>query len=151
MPYAPGRLFGGCKLPRFHARYVQRHNAGVKILYDTIAAGASGGVFCIMNACPAASLAPDFSDTRLPDWLLPHVPPAEHARFRPTSSSSLASLTSSSSFCTLPVRFLNSEPMNAVSLRHRPSVAAEAVCSPVCVLLVALVLSDRAPLAHQHL
>ena len=55
-------------------------------------------MFCIMDSCPAASLPPGVSDTRLPDWLLPHVPPAERARFRPISFSSLASLTTEQLF-----------------------------------------------------
>ena len=82
-PDTSGHMLGGCRLPHFHARYIKRHNTGVQILYDSIVAGISGGMFCVMDACPVASLPPGVNATRIPEWMLPLVPPAQRALFRP--------------------------------------------------------------------
>ena len=52
-------------------------------MYDSIVARISGGMFCVMDACPAASLPSGVSATRIPEWRLPLVPPAQRTLFRP--------------------------------------------------------------------
>ena len=60
------KKLGGCRLPHFHARYIKRHNTGVQVLYGAIVAGISGGMFCVMDACPAASLPLGVNATCIP-------------------------------------------------------------------------------------
>ena len=76
-------MLGGCALPHFKARYVQRHNTSVRLIYDAIFTGRSGGMFSLMDAGTRDNLAPGISGTRLPEWMLPDVPPAQRRLFRP--------------------------------------------------------------------
>ena len=77
-----GHMLGGCQLPHFLARYIAKHNTGVNIIYHTIQ-GSSGGMFCIMDPCPASDLPPGASATHVPEWLLPDESPAQRELYRP--------------------------------------------------------------------
>ena len=76
-------MLGSCALPHFTARYIQRHNTSVRLIYDAIFSGQSGGMFCLMDAGTRDNLEPGVSGTRLPAWMLPDVPPAQRRLFRP--------------------------------------------------------------------
>ena len=82
-PDSVGHVLGGCSNPHFKARFIKRHNVALHLLYDTISAGEFGGMFCVMDASSAEALPGDVTASRLPAWLLPGVPDAQRALYRP--------------------------------------------------------------------
>ena len=71
-PDSVGHLLGGCTHRECVAMKIERHNAAVRMVQDTITCSSRhGGCYTIMDACPANNLPEGVQGTRLPSWLLP--------------------------------------------------------------------------------
>ena len=76
-PDSVGHLLGGCTHRECVAMKIERHNAAVRMVHDTITRNSKqGGCYTIMDACPANNLPEGVQGTRLPPWLLPNGHPA---------------------------------------------------------------------------
>jgi ribonuclease HI len=68
-----------CSDGAFHACYIARHNQVVCMVQKAVMYGALGNTYTIMDATAANALPPDVAATRVPAWMLPHLPATERA------------------------------------------------------------------------
>ena len=78
-----GHILGSCAHPEMHRCYIDRHNKSLSLIHAKISQGTKGGCFMIMDATSRADLPAGVSDIRLPQWMLPNVPPDVLSTFRP--------------------------------------------------------------------
>ena len=86
-PDSTGHILGGCRHARMQAMYIKRHNVAVQLVTRWLRKrSTAGGVYTIMDACKGAAAELEkhkVQGTRLPEWLLPSIPPEQRARLRP--------------------------------------------------------------------
>jgi hypothetical protein len=78
-----GHILGSCTHPEMHRCYVDRHNKSLSLIHAKISQGTKGGCFMIMDATSRADLPAGVSDIRMPQWMLPNVPPHLLSTYRP--------------------------------------------------------------------
>ena len=69
-----GHILGGCAHPTMKGMYINRHNAAVRTITETIHNGKRGGGYLIMDAGRQEDLPPYCAGQRLPTWMLPDDP-----------------------------------------------------------------------------
>jgi hypothetical protein len=72
-----------CPELTFKACYIARHNQVVRMVQTAVMYGQMGSAFTVMDATAADMLPPGVAATRIPAWMLPHVPAAERDIMRP--------------------------------------------------------------------
>jgi ribonuclease HI len=82
-PDSGAHILGGCHHPTLKGMYINRHNRSTRTIADCINGGRCGGGFMIMDAGKAEDLPQYCSGTRVPKWMLPHLPEEETRRLRP--------------------------------------------------------------------
>ena len=76
-----GHILGSClALSKYH---ISRHNKAVCFMQNAILSGSLGQYYTVMDATARSSLPAGVADTRLPRWILPHLPPSQISLFRP--------------------------------------------------------------------
>jgi len=76
-------IFSECQHPNMRGHYISRHNQAVKLIHKAVQQGGIGGCFSIVDATRQDDLPEGVESTRLPEWLLPSVPPEQLKRMRP--------------------------------------------------------------------
>ena len=69
-----GHWLGSCTHPHLKSSYIARHNRAVCLIQSTLTRFSPSSWYTVMDASSSTKLPPGVASTRLPAWLLPHVP-----------------------------------------------------------------------------